>query len=111
MSKTTFTWRPEFESQLTQAPKVTTIKFGDGYEQRTPSGINNAPEKWSLQFTVSSAATNSALTFIQARGAVESFYWTNPFGQTKTYICKEWKLSRRQGHNVMNFDFEQVFEA
>lgn len=111
MSKQTFTWFPEFESQLSQTPKVTVTKFGDGYEQRTPMGMNNNPEKWTLQFTLGGSDLRDVLSFINARAGVEGFYWTSPLGVTHTYVCRDWKTTFKQGHHVMNFDFEQVFEA
>lgn len=111
MSRQTFTWFPEFEAALSQAPNVNVTKFGDGYETRTPEGINNSPEVWSLQFTLAGDNLTNVLNFIKTRNAVETFYWGNPFGVTNVYICRKWKMVRRQGHNVMNFDFEQVFEV
>lgn len=111
MARQTFSWNPEYDASLAQDPSVSVTKFGDGYELRTPTGINNNREKWSLQFTQSSATYPQVLAFIQARNAVESFYWTTPLGLTKVFVCRSWKLSRKQGHNIMTFEFEQVFEA
>ena len=37
--------------QLDNEPRVRAVKFGDGYEQRIASGINNDPQKWSFAFT------------------------------------------------------------
>lgn len=111
MARQTFTWYPEFEAKLAQEPKVNVTKFGDGYEQRTPTGINNNPETWSVQFTASSASYPSVLAFIQARGGVESFYWTTPFNQTNIFVCRKWDLTRKQGHLVMTMSFEQVYES
>jgi phage-related protein len=111
MTRKTFTWFPEYETQLNQTPSVTITKFGDGYEQRTANGINNAPEQWTLQFTMMNSVTPEVLAFVQARNAIESFYWTTPLGQTKVFVCRKWRTSRKQGHYVINLDFEQVFEV
>lgn len=111
MSKPTFTWFPEFESQLTEEPKVTVTKFGDGYESRTPMGINNSSEKWSLKFTDTNSKFPEVLAFVKARNAVESFYWKNPFGAINVYVCRKWSMTRSQGYLSINLDFEQVFEA
>lgn len=111
MARQTFSWQPNFESKLSQEPKISVTKFGDGYEQRTPNGINNNPEVWSVEFTRSSASYPDVLTFIQARGGVESFYWTTPFQQTKVFVCRKWSIVRKEGHTVLTMDFEQVFEA
>jgi len=111
MTRPTFSWHPNYEAKLAQEPKVAVTKFGDGYEQRVPTGINNNPETWSVEFTRSSAAYPDVLTFIQARNAVESFYWTTPFEQTKVFVCRKWDVVRKQGHTVLSMEFEQVFEA
>jgi phage-related protein len=111
MARQTFTWRPSFDSKLSQEPKITVTKFGDGYEQRTPNGINNSPEIWSVEFTASSASYPEVLTFIRARKGVESFYWATPFNQNKVFVCRKWAVVRKQGHTVMTMEFEQVFEA
>lgn len=111
MTRPIFTWHPEFESSLDQEPKVNVTKFGDGYEQRSAQGINNNPQKWSLQFTASNQAAQDALNFVQARNAVESFTWTNPMEQTGVYVCRSWKMQRKQGVNILQLTFEQVFET
>lgn len=111
MTRPVFTWLPEFESSMDQEPAVNVTKFGDGYEQRAALGINNNPQKWTLQFTSSNKEAQEALDFVQARNAVESFTWTNPFEQTGTYVCRSWKTQRKQGVNVLQLSFEQVFEV
>lgn len=111
MARLTFSYRPDYESTMSQEPAVLTTKFGDGYEQRVANGINNSPEKWSLKFTVGNPVLPSALAFIQARKGVESFYWTNSFGTTNVYVCRRWNLSRGPGKQVLSMEFEQVFEA
>lgn len=110
MTRQTFTWFPEFETEIAQSPKVNVIKFADGYETRTAMGLNNNPETWSLQFTVSSILLPDVLKFIKARGGVESFYWKTPLGDLNKVVCRKWKSVRKKGHMVVNFDFEQVFE-
>lgn len=110
-NRKTFTWLPEFESQLSEEPKVNVTKFGDGYEQRVAVGINNRAQKWTLQFTMADPDLADIVTFIRARNGLESFYWTTPMGDSITVVCRSWKSTRKQGHYVLNVEFEQVFEA
>lgn len=107
----TFTWLPEWESQLDQEPKVTVTKFGDGYEQRVPQGINIAAEKWQLTFSESIGNFSEVLTFLRARNGVESFYWTTPLNEQRIFVCRKWTLRRKMGVNVITADFEEVFES
>jgi phage-related protein len=111
MPRQTFSFRPDYDSQLSQEPSVIVTKFGDGYEQRVTTGINNSPEKWSLTFTVGNPALPAALAFVQARKGVESFYWQNSFGVTNVYVCRRWNMSRTPGKQSLSMEFEQVFEA
>lgn len=111
MSRQTFTWYPDAGVQLEQQPSVTVTKFGDGYELRTPSGINNNPENWQLSFSAGSTSLPAALAFIRARNATESFYWVTPLGETKIFVCRKWSATRNLGYYTMSFTFEQVFEA
>lgn len=78
--------------QLEKAPDVTVAKFGDGYEQRTPNGINNNLQKWQMAFTKRSGADIDAVyDFLEARGGVESFDWV-PRGEVtaRTFVCRKW---------------------
>lgn len=111
MTRPTFTWNPEYEATLDEEPTVTVTKFGDGYEVRNVSGINTTAQKWKLTFSQGNASFPDVLTFVRTQGASQSFYWTNPLGETKVFVCRKWQLSRKQGHNVMTLDFDQVFES
>jgi len=110
MTRQTFTWFPEWEASLSQTPQVQVTKFGDGYEARVARGMDNNPETWSLQFTMAAPQLTEIVTFIQARGGVESFIWTTPMSNTGIYVCRKWKTTHRGGIRIMNFDLEQVFE-
>jgi phage-related protein len=112
MATQTFTWVPDREPQLNQTPKVTVVKFGDGYETRTSNGLNSNPQQWTLQFSMDNPTMAAILTFVQNAGGVQSFYWTDPVeGNTNLYVCRKWRATYKGGLTLMNFDFEQVFEA
>ncbi len=107
-----FDWFPDAGSQHTVKPAVATSKFGDGYEQRMPLGINTLPMTWSLTFTRPRWIGKQILAFLRARAGVEAFFWTNPLEEAGTYICRTWKL-RSSTPEVMEItcDFEQTFDA
>lgn len=78
--------------QLAKEPKVRAAKFGDGYEQRVPEGINNNLQKWSMAFTKRSGTDVDAVyDFLEARGGWESFDWT-PRGEAtaRRFVCRKW---------------------
>jgi phage-related protein len=87
---------------------VESVKFGDGYEQRVSLGINTRPRKWSLTFTLDTAAV---LDFLETANGVDSFNWTDPFGVSGKYICRNWKTEHKGGRiHTLSADFEQVFD-
>lgn len=104
-----FTWFPDASISKTTEPRVASAKFGDGYEQRVGSGINNMLDTWSLSFTGSVAETNDIEAFLRWHGGVVAFTWTTPDGNTGLYICRKWgKQRERSAKVVMSCEFEQV---
>lgn len=47
----TFTFAPNWGMKLSKEPKVKTITFGDGYEQRLKQGLNHNLRSYSLTFS------------------------------------------------------------
>ncbi|WP_244598897.1 phage tail protein [Escherichia coli] len=37
-----FYWLPEDGMKTENKPSIKTVRFGDGYEQRSPNGLNHA---------------------------------------------------------------------
>lgn len=111
MARLTFNWYPDTGSTLAQTPKVHVAKFGDGYESRTPSGLNSQPMNWSMTFTRSRTDMAPILGFLQSRKGAEAFDWVNPLNQSGVYVCREWKTSQNSGHVILSCSFEQVFEV
>ena len=108
----TFTFTPSFTASLEEQPIIRRVKFGDGYEQRLPYGLNTQPKKWSLQFlNRTDTERDNILTFLRARGAAESFDWTDPNGYVGKWICAQWNLSQVScNFNNITATFEEVFE-
>lgn len=111
MARLTFDLFPDVSSEVEEKPNVNVTKFGDGYEARMGDSINTTPQKWSLTFTRSRDVCVAARNFLKARGAVESFIWTNPLNETGIYVCRTWKLKTDMGKAVLTADFEEVFES
>jgi phage-related protein len=110
MTKPVFTWNPDVGSQQDVKPNVNVTKFGDGYELRVAAGINNKPQSWSLKFERNYDICNAVVAFLKARGGVESFTWTNPLGETGTFVCRSYKTQQNVGTMEVTATFEQVFE-
>ena len=107
-----FTWIPDRAAALEAKATVNKAKFGDGYEQRTPEGLNNVGDDWSLSFTVRTKAEILAIrAFLKARKGSEAFDWTNPFGEAGKYTCEQWSASVEHDTDCsLQATFHQVFE-
>ena len=109
---TTFTWFPDIGAQATPKLAVSESKFGDGYSQRAPTGLNARSDTWSVTFTRPRAIGLLILAFMRARKASESFNWTTPLNEAGVYVCKKWNHSSTiPGMLTITADFEQVFES
>ena len=57
---------PSYTPTLRVEPRVTTVNFGDGYEQRIHKGLNVAPRVWDLAFNNrSDTDRNNIIDFFQ----------------------------------------------
>ena len=104
---------PTYGLQKRSSPVVRTVRFGDGYEQRTSLGLNQNPKVYNLTFEVSETDADTIETFLDARGAVESFTFTPP-GESSSakFLCREWSKSIPYlNRATITATFEQVFET
>lgn len=89
---------------LAVAPEfaVDSVKFGDGYEQRRPSGLNSVAESWQVSWSAISRADYELLYgFLVARRGVEAFMWQAPWdSMPKRWVCSELTSQRPTGPNI-----------
>lgn len=105
---------PIFNAQKNSEPKVRTVQFGDGYEQRLTFGFNQNPKQWSLTFMVNGTDAATIENFLDARAADgASFDWTPPDDSSSyRWYCGQWN-KELLGDNFYRIDanFRQVYEA
>lgn len=108
----TFTWVASYDPQQETTPRVRRAQFGDGYEQRVADGINSVPAVWDLEFNLRDTTEADAIAaFLLARGGIEAFDWTPPFGASGKYVCRSWRRRQAPGNwHYLTARFEQVFE-
>jgi len=104
---TTFPYTPK-SATLEVAPNLYSAKFGDGYEQAAPQGINYLPQKWSLVFN---SNVSNVKTFLETLGGYQSFHWTPPNASSPlAFVCKSWSEQDTPGGvRTLNCTFEQRF--
>lgn len=99
-------------------PRVAATRFGDGYQERAPDGLNPITDVWSVQHrAVDDTVADAIVAFLQARiNAVtgqESFEWWPPRAAAAIRVtCSEWSRSLGEQVDTSNITatFEQVHE-
>lgn len=97
----------------TSAPSVRTVRFGDGYEQRTSLGLNQNPKRYSLTFEVSETDADTIETFLDARAADNASFDFTPPGETSSskFVCERWsKRIPYLNRATIQVSFREVFE-
>lgn len=93
-------------------PALFTAKFGDGYEQNAPQGLNWMPETWDLQFKFLSRGDGDAFAaFLEQCGGYQAFTWRSPRGPNPIRVlCQDWSDTSTPGQAfTAQATFRQVF--
>ena len=102
LTKPDFFWKPSYSTQLGLKPFVNVVRFGNGYEQRVPDGINTSNLKFDLVFEGRDKGETRAIThFLHKRKGSEGFFYDAPFPYNydasqpypKRFFCEEWNIT------------------
>jgi len=106
-----FTWCVRTDTTGTGTFDVAQAKFGDGYRQTIPQGLNNESQQWPISIVGREAKVGPALAFLRARQGGVSFLWTPPLGVQGLYLCKSYNLTAHgNGVFTLSATFEQTFQ-
>ena len=105
---------PVYNTRINARPKVNTLSFGDGFEQRLTEGLNQNPLSVNLTFELSQTDADTAITFLNSRvedGA--SFDYTLPSeSSSRKFVCTSFPRSKPFLNRVtLSCTFREVFEA
>tara|TARA_R100000278_G_scaffold68776_1_gene54590 strand:+ start:220 stop:561 length:342 start_codon:yes stop_codon:yes gene_type:complete len=105
---------PVYNTRINARPKVNTLSFGDGFEQRLTEGLNQNPLTVNLTFELSQTDADTAISFLNARvedGA--SFDYTLPSEtSSRKFVCTSFPRSIPFLNRVtLSCVFREVFEA
>ncbi|HFE7024514.1 TPA: phage tail protein [Salmonella enterica subsp. enterica serovar Newport] len=107
--KPQFNWKIRPDMTVESEPKVTSIKLGDGYEQRRPAGLNNHLAKYNVTVRIRKGEHQNLEAFLSRHGGVKSFLWTPPYTWTQIrVICRKWSISVGSLWVTVTTTFEQV---
>jgi phage-related protein len=102
LAKPDFIWTPSYASQLQLKPAVNVVRFGNGYEQRVPDGINSNQLRFNLNFEGRDSNEARAIAhFLHKRKGSEGFFFNAPFPYNfdgsqlypKRFVCEEWDIN------------------
>lgn len=90
---------------------VSEARFGDGYVQTSPDGLNNESQSWPIAIVGRQEKVGPVLEFIRAHQGGTSFLWTPPLGVQGLYLCKTYEvLPHGGGVYTLSATFEQTFQ-
>ncbi len=97
-------------------PKIHSIKFGDGYEQRIADGINNLEQTMNVSFsTRPKAEIDDIVAFFESLGGVSKFRMTiddSNGAETIKVVCKTWNQTWAfDNFYSLTATFQRVYEA
>ena len=113
-----YDWVESPSTQLDVEPRIGATRFGDGYEERAPDGLNPIKQKWNVVHRgIDSLVADDILAFFKARVSatlgLEAFDWVPLWSTTSIrVVCRRWSASlpNEIGERDVSATFEQVFE-
>lgn len=111
MSLPVFLWIPDEGVKDEPQESVLSARYGDGYEDLRPDGVNTVSIKRSAQFSVRSDAELDLIeAFLTARGRTQAFRWQWPTtAPDRVWRCDRWSTTHTSGGRVISVDFRQVY--
>jgi phage-related protein len=107
-----FIWKPSYNLSIGNSPRVRTLKFGDGYEQRVVDGIDSVLLRAGASFELRDSKEARAIAhFFAARKGTESFILKlpPPYDLDKLYVVRSWSSSIVFYNNYsFKTEFEEV---
>ena len=102
--------------QRGSSPKVHTLTFGDGYEQRIADGINNLAQQMNVTFnTRPKAEIDDLVAFFESLGGVSKFRMTiddTNGAETIKVVCRQWNQTwNYDDFYSLSATFDRVYEA
>ena len=108
----TFNWKTLITNNGRNEFVVSRSKFGDGYSQEVPQGLNNEAGTYTVSVEGYEEEIQPIVDFIKAKKGGESFYWKPPLQPLGTYICTSYSVVPSGGnHYVVTATFERVFRT
>lgn len=102
---------PTYGTAVQTSDRALVVRFGDGYEQRSPDGLNARRLTYDVKFNaVRTTKASAVLDFLRSVGTTTAFIWTPPAPNDtpRTFVIREGWQHVHQGfdnHNIaVRFD-------
>lgn len=109
----TFEWKPSVEAQGQTRYAVRSVRFGEGYSQVVPQGLNNATQSWQLSFRGNASEIGPIQSFLDSTKGAESFYWTPPLRGSGLFRVDTQRGVTARAHGgdlyTLEVTFQEVF--
>ncbi len=90
-------------------PSVRKVRFGDGYSQRAPAGLNADLKTYSVTLSVPRWEATALESFLAEHGGWKSFLWTPPYEWRQIKVtCAKWSSRVSMLRVEFSAEFEQV---
>lgn len=107
----TFVWVPRPGMGIKTKPSVRVVKFGAGYEQRSPEGLNSRLRSFTPVFRVISDELPYLLDFLEEHGAYTAFLWRPPaVNRAIIVVCREWDVKVQNLYADVSCQFDEVVD-
>lgn len=94
----------------TDAPRVRVVRFGDGYEQRMPAGLNHQLRQWTVRFDRCDPVIGDAIVkFLRERAGAEAFEWTTNRDEPVLVVCETWQPEDLRSRGVRYVNLSATF--
>ncbi|MBG2802692.1 phage tail protein [Proteus mirabilis] len=105
----TFKWKVKPDMKKQFDPRVKSVKFGDGYEQRRSDGINNNLKKYNVTLNYINSESLQIESFLEKHAGVTAFLWKPPHQpELIQVLCRKWSSSVGMIRTEITAEFEQV---
>ncbi|MBN3758156.1 phage tail protein [Paraburkholderia sp. Tr-20389] len=105
-----FSWQPCVEAQGQTRYAVRKARFGDGYSQVVPQGLNNIAQTWQLSFRGTGREIMAIQTFLDATRGSEPFYWRAPLRSSSLFRVDSQRGVSVRAHGGELYTLEVTFE-
>lgn len=113
MAKEVFNWKVQVGMTSEFNSDVNVIKFGDGYEQRSPKGLNSVYKTFNVLVRLDKRTQLSEISrlkaFLKTHFMVKTFRWRPPNEDEIMVVCDSSSLTDNGVYIDFELTFRQVF--